>query len=109
MFNSYKKCYWQISIQAFLNNIHKIFSVYLAIKYNSIPLADDSVAVIISTSNCQHTGSCKPFTQQQIIQHADKCENIKWISDVTLLTPCTIYKQKMSLLPNIIYSTRRKE
>ena len=60
-------------------------------------MVDDSVAVIISTSNCQHTGSCKPFTQQQIIQRADKCENIKWISDVALLTLCTIYKQKMSL------------
>ena len=66
-------------------------------KYNSISFVDDNLAVIISASNCQHTGSCKAFTQQQIIQCAHKCEYIKWISDVALFTLCSIDKEKMSL------------
>ena len=77
MLHLWEDCKWQIRIKSSLNINHKILSGYLEGKCNSIPLVDDSVAVIISTSNCQHTGSCKPFTQQQIIQHADKCENIK--------------------------------
>ena len=60
-------------------------------------MVDDSVAVIISTSNCQHKVNYKPSTQQATIQCAHKCEYIKWISDAALFTLCSIDKEKMSL------------
>ena len=66
-------------------------------KYRSNPLVDDGVLVIITTANCQHTGNCKPSTQQQIIQRSRSGEYIKCISDIALYSMCTIYKQKMSL------------
>ena len=60
-------------------------------------MVDDGVPVIISTANCQHTGDCKPSTQQQIVQRARSGEYIKSISDMALFTLCTMYKEKMSL------------
>ena len=61
---------WQICIKSSRNIHRKILSGNLEGKFKSIPLVDDGVPVVISTSNCQHTGSCKPSTQQQIIQRA---------------------------------------
>ena len=63
-----KDCKWQIRIKSSRNINRKILSGYSEGKFKSIPLVDDSVPVIISTSNCHHTGNCKPSTQQQIIQ-----------------------------------------
>ena len=59
-----KDCKWQIRIKSSRNINHKILSGNSEGKFKSIQLVDDGVPVIISTSNCQHIGSCKPSTQQ---------------------------------------------
>ena len=51
-------CKWQIRIKTSRNINHKIISGNSEGKYKSVPLVDDGVPVIISTSHCQHTGSC---------------------------------------------------
>ena len=92
-----KDCKWHMRINSTQNISRKVLSGSMQGKYKSIPLVDDGVPVIISTANCQHTGNCKPSTQQQIMQRARSGEYIKCISDVALYTLCTIYKEKMSL------------
>ena len=92
-----KDCKWQIRIKSSRNIHRKIKSGSSEGKFKSQPVVEDGVPVIISTSNCKHTGNCKPSTQQQIIQRARSGEYIKCISDVALFTLCTIYKEKMSL------------
>ena len=92
-----KDCKWQIRIKSSRNINRKILSGNSEGKFKSIPLVDDGVPVTISTSNCHHTGSCKPSTQKQMIQRARSGEYIKCISDVALFTLCTIYKEKMPL------------
>ena len=37
-------------------------------KYKSTPNVDNSLSVIISKINCNHTGLCLPSQQQQILQ-----------------------------------------
>ena len=88
---------WQIRIKSSRNINRKILSGNLEGKFKSIPLVDDGVPVIISTSNCQHTDSCKSSLQQQLIQHARSGEYIKCISDIALFILCTIYTEKNSL------------
>ena len=68
-----KDCKWQIRIKSTKNINHKILSGNSEGKYNSVPLVDDGIPVIVSTSHCQHTGNCKPSTQQQIVQRARSC------------------------------------
>ena len=92
-----KDCKWQIRIKSTKNINRKILSGNSEGKFKSISLVDDGVPVIISTSNCTHTGTCQPSTQQQIIQRARSGEYIKCISDVALFTLCTMYKEKLSL------------
>jgi len=92
-----KDCKWHIRIKSTKNLSRKVLSGSSAGKHKSFPMVDDGIPVIISTAKCQHTGSCNPSTQQQIIQRSRSGEYIKCISDVALFTLCTIYKEKMSL------------
>ena len=72
-----KDCKWQVRIRTTENTSCKVLSRSLEGKYNAIPLVDDGVPIITSTANCQHTGSCNPSTQQQIIQCTHSGEYIK--------------------------------
>ena len=89
-----KDCKWQIRIKSTQNLSRKVLSGASAGKHKSFPMLEDGTPIIISTANCQHTGTCNPSTQQQIIQRACSGEYIKCISDVALFTLCTIYKEK---------------
>ena len=87
---------------------HKVVSGSLEGKCKSIPLVDDGTPIIISTSNRQHTGSCNPSTQQQII-HARSGKYTQCISDVALYTSCTIYKEKKSIESYYVKSTLQSQ
>jgi len=92
-----KDCKWHIRIKSTHNSCREILSGSSKGKYKSFPKFDNATPVIISSAKCEHTGTCNPSTQQQIIQRARSGEYIKCISDVALFTLCTIYKEKMSL------------
>lgn len=92
-----KDCKWQIRIKSTRNTYRQVMSGDTVGKHKSVPVFDDGVPVIISSAKCVHTGTCKPCTQQQIIQRARSGEYIKCISDVALFTLCTIYKEKMAI------------
>ena len=92
-----KGCEWQIRIKSTQNLSRKVVSGASAGKNKSFPMLEDGIPVIITTAKFEHTGTCNPSTQQQIIQRARSGEYIKCISDVALFTLCTIYKEKMSL------------
>lgn len=67
---------WQCEIRIILlSQIHnnKIYSGYLEGKRDYMPLVANSVKMIISTSNCQDIGTCKPFNQQPNIIHKQSC------------------------------------
>ena len=53
----FKDCKWQIRIKSSKNTNRKVQSGNQQGKFKSIPLVDDGIPIIISTSNCTHTGS----------------------------------------------------
>ena len=57
----------------------------------------DGVPVVISKAECEHTGSCNPSTQQQIVQRSRSGDYFKKISDQSLFTLVTMYERTGSL------------
>ena len=57
----------------------------------------DDVPVGINKAEYDHTGSCNPSTQQQIVQRTRSGDYIKKFSDQSLFTLVTMYKRTGSL------------
>ena len=51
---------WEIKIKSTVNDMNKINTGLSVSKYESYPVVKDTINVIISKANVQHTGECKP-------------------------------------------------
>ena len=59
----------------------------------SIPTFSDNVPVIITKAICDHTGTCDPCSQQQMIVRQRSGQYVAKLSIDTIYTLCSMYTQ----------------
>lgn len=92
-----KSCKWKINLKSTKVTVTTIKKGKNCGKKNHKHVFADDVPVVISKAEYEHTGSCNPSTQQQIVQRSRSGDYIKKISDQSLFTLVTMYERTGSL------------
>ena len=92
-----KDCKWRINLKATKVRIATIKTGNNSGKKNQRPVFDDDVPVIVSVGKYEHTGTCNPSAQQQLMQRSHSGDYVSKIGEQSLFTLVKMYEQKDSL------------
>ena len=97
-----KQCKWEIRIKSTLNRNQGIKTGPKEGTLKSIPVFSNGVPVIITKATCEHTGTCEPCSQQQMIVRQRSGQYVAKLSVDTIYTLCSMYTQFGILKSNIV-------
>ena len=88
-----KQCRWEVRIKSTQNRNQEIKTGPNKGIQKSIPVFSKDVPVVITRASLQHTGTCEPCSQQQMLVRQRSGQYVAKLSIDTIYTLCSMYTQ----------------
>ena len=97
-----KQCKWEIRIKSIQNRNQESKTGPKKGTLKSIPVFENDILIVITKVSCEHTGTCEPCSQQQMIVRQRSGQYVAKLSVDTIYTLCSMYTMFDILKSNIV-------